>query len=133
MIRAKKVNQLLIITEDRPGMLAKISDLIASEGVNIDEICAYSAQGKAYFMIVTNNNEAVKKSLKTKGGCLVQEEDAISVDLENKPGALRNMAMQLKEKKINIKYCYGTSYVGADPCHFIFKAEDNNKALLALR
>ncbi len=132
MIRAKKVSQLLLTLEDKPGLLAQISDLIASNNINIDNMYAYSKEGKAYFMIITNNNEEIKNIFKAKKW-KVDEEYVITVDLENRPGALRNIAVQLKEKKINIKYCYGTSYEGEGPCHFIFKAEDNNKALLSLK
>jgi hypothetical protein len=132
MVKARKVKQLIVVTKDQAGMLAKLSELIATQNVNIDDICAYGMEGKAYFMIVTNENEGVKNVLK-KQGWEIKEEEVISVELENRPGALRDMSMQLKNKNINIKYCYGTTYEGSGPCHFIFKAEDNNQALLALK
>ncbi len=132
MVKAKKVKQLVVVTEDKPGMLAQVSGTIASEDINLDDICAYGMESKAYFMLVTGDNEKAKKALKSKGWT-VNEEEVISVELENKPGLLRDMAVQLKNKDINIQYCYGTTYEGAGPCHFIFKAEDNNQALLALK
>ncbi|MFH1656016.1 MAG: ACT domain-containing protein [Candidatus Omnitrophota bacterium] len=132
MAGAKMVKQLNITTQDKPGMLAEVSDAIASQGINIEAICAYVMEGKAIFYVVTKNNTKVKQTLTAKGW-QVEEEDVVMVDLENKPGALSQLSVKLKAKNVNLRYCYGSACSSTCPCVFVVKADDNNKALEALK
>jgi hypothetical protein len=128
---AERIKQLTIVTEDRPGMLSEVVGLIASQGVNIDAINAYGVQGKAVFRITTEDNQKVLSGLEAKGW-EVKEEEVIVVELENRPGALGEIAGRLKEKGVNLSYCYGSTGSRGESARFIMKADDNDKAMEAL-
>jgi len=132
MAGARKVKQLNVTTQDKPGMLAEVSDVIASQGINIEAICAYGMEGKAIFYIVAKDNTKAKQALTAKGW-QVDEEDVVMVDLENKPGALSELSTKLKAKNVNLKYCYRSACSSTCPCVFVVKADDNNQALAALK
>ncbi len=67
------------------------------------------------------------------GGLLGREEEVLALELENKPGVLGKMASRLKEKKVNLLYCYGTVGQASSSARFIMKAENNDQAIEALR
>ena len=83
MAKAKKVKQLSFIMPNRVGLLSELSMAIAKEKVNINAICAYEMEDKAYFMMITDSNAKAKKALSPLGAW-VQEEDVIAVELPNK-------------------------------------------------
>ncbi|MDP2939038.1 MAG: ACT domain-containing protein [Candidatus Omnitrophota bacterium] len=133
MAGPRLVEQLVITTEDKPGMLSDVTEVIAGLKVNIEAICAYGMEGKAIFYIITRDNTNAKKALLSKGW-QVKEDEVVVVDLENKPGALNKIAAKLKASGINLLYCYGsTGERDTFPCHFVFKAEDNKAAFAALK
>lgn len=130
MADAKKVMQLTVATEDKPGMLVEVSSTVKSAGVNINAICAYGMEGKAVFYLITNDNAKARNALVQKGW-QIKEDEVVVVGLGNKVGALSEISEKLKG--INLLYCYGSA-CGCDcACNFILKAEDNDKALEALK
>ncbi len=127
------VEQLVVTTEDKPGMLADVTQAIAKVNINIDALCAYGENGKAIFYIITRENEKAKKAL-SQEGWQIKKDEVVVVDLENKPGALNKIAAKLKAQGINLLYCYGsTGEHDSFPCHLVLKAENNKAALLALK
>ena len=127
----ERIKQLTMVTEDKPGMLSEIVDLIAAQNVNIGAIDAYGMEGKARFHIVTEDNQKVSSALQAKGW-EVKEEEVIAIDLENKPGVLAGIAAKLKENDVNLLYCYGSAGGRGTFARFVMKAENNDKAVEVL-
>lgn len=133
MAAPRLVEQLIISAKDKPGLLADLTADIAEVKVNIEAICGYEKQGDAFFYVITRENARVKKALIPKGW-QVKDGEVVVVDLENKPGALNKIAKKLAAQGINILFCYGsTGEDSVHPCHFVFKTEDNQAALAALK
>ena len=129
----RRIKQIVITAEDRPGMLSTVTQLIAGENINIEAIKAFvDSKGKANFYIVTADNQKALSVLGS-GGLLGREEEVLALELENKPGVLGKMASRLKEKKVNLLYCYGTVGQAGGSARFIMKAENNDQAIEALR
>ncbi|MBM3248369.1 MAG: hypothetical protein FJZ10_02980 [Candidatus Omnitrophica bacterium] len=132
MATAKLAKELNITTPDKIGVLEELTKIIASQGTNIEALCAYGMEGKAVFYVVTNNNAKIKNAIATKGW-QVKEIDVVMVDLENKPGALSELAAKLKSKNINLKYCYGSACTSTCPCRLVLNADNSNELLAALK
>ena len=61
------------------------------------------------------------------------EEEAVSVELHDKVGVLKDMAKKLKSAEVDISHLYGTTSGTANaPATVIFKSNDNAKAILAI-
>ncbi len=127
MAKAKKVTQLELELNDEVGLLGKVSEPIASSGINIEAICAYSEEGKAHFMIVTTNNDKAQEILNSKGISSTKNE-VVSVLLENKVGAAKEFSESLANSGINLTYCYGT--VGNTDVATLILNSDNNDRLI---
>lgn len=131
MANATKVKYLSFSTEDRPGLLAEITGSLAEAKVNISSLCGYAWDSTAYFDILVDNIPKAKKALAGLGVTLEQEE-ALLVEMPNKPGELDKIAKALAGAGINIDYIYGTTSAGRTATGFL-STSDNAKALRILK
>ena len=130
MEKVTKERELKVITENRIGILAEITGLIAEKGVNIEKFYACVADEKAIFYLITNNNEKAKNALEGKG-YQIEEKEVIVLLLWNRPGALSEVATRFREKGINLQFVYGTSSPDGVSTTVVFSSDDDSKALEA--
>lgn len=123
--------QLQVVTPNKVGMLAEVTKTIANTGANIDSLCAYGIDKKAYFLVITNDNAKAAKALKAKK-FQVKEENVVIVDLENRVGAAGEMGDKLKNAKVDLSYIYGTTCGCGGPAMLVFKSNKNAKAAESL-
>lgn len=126
--------EITITTRNKVGILADVAMLLANKGINIDAILGYKAGVMGKVSLLTNANLIIINELKKKKYKMVKETEVLLVDLENKPGALKVVATEMKENNIDIKYAYVT------PCtcpakgssRMILQTSDNEKAMALL-
>jgi len=129
MAKATKAKQIFLVTENEVGTLGKITDVLASKGVNIQALAAYTGkEGKANFHIVTDNNEMAVKAIKERGYEDIKEQDVLVVEFENKAGTLAPIAKKLGDDGVDINAIYGTSADGTKVIGVLSTADDE-KAL----
>lgn len=128
---ARLGKQLQIITPNKVGMLAEVTNTIADTGANINTICAYGMDKKAFFLVITSDNVKAAKALKAKK-LKVKEESVVLVDLDNRVGAAGDMGNKLRDAKVDINYMYGTTCSCGGPAMLVFKSNKNAKAVEAL-
>ena len=97
----EKVKELTLIAEDKAGLLDEVTGAMAGEGINILAICAYSMEGKAYFMMVTSDNAKAKAAAEGKGW-QASERDVVMASVPDEVGAAQKVA----EKAKDINLCY---------------------------
>lgn len=129
MAQAKLASQLLVETPDKVGMLAEVTSAVSGAGVNIEGICAYGMEGKAYFMVLTNDNNKAQGALGAKGWPLKSEE-VVVVSLANNVGAAKEIADKIKQAGIDINYLYGTTCGSPDCVSALVISSKDNKAVL---
>jgi hypothetical protein len=125
-----KVTQLVLNLQSKPGVLANLAGALGQAGVNIEGICAVETAGRGKIRLLTSNAakaEAALKAAKIRCG----REEAISVSLENRPGALGEAAQKLAQAKVNIKCVYATTG-GAGPVAIILTVSNLAKAVAVL-
>lgn len=125
-----KVTQLVLNLQSKPGVLANVTDALGKAGVNIEGVCAVETAGRGKIRLLVSDAakaEAALKAAKIRCG----REDAISVSLENRPGALAEAAQKLAQAKVNIKCAYATTG-GAGPAAVILTVSNLSKAVAAL-
>lgn len=130
MAKAKRIKQLSFTMPNRVGLLSEVSTAIAGAKVNINAICAYEMEDKAYFMLTTDSNAKAKKAL-IPLGVEVKEEDIIAVEMPNKVGELEKVAKKIANAGIDINYMYGTTGAGKSSI-CLFKTVDDKKAIRAI-
>jgi hypothetical protein len=127
MEKVRKAWEIKVTTENKTGITADLTALIAGQGVNIENICLYTVGDKAYFHILSNINGQLRKIIEGKG-FTVEEREVIILELWNRPGMLSKAALRFKQEGIGLQSLYGTTSPGGERTTIVFKADDNEKA-----
>lgn len=132
MAGARIAKELFVQTPNKVGMLAEVTSKVAGKGVNIEGLNAYAIEDKAYFRLVVSDTEKAKLAL---SGFEIEDKEVVVVELENRVGAAKEIALKLKEAGIDLSYVYGsTCGCGGSGCGclFIFSSNNNKKAVAVL-
>lgn len=121
-----KTTQLTLTLESKPGVLARISRILADAGVNITALCAAEVTGRGKIRMVVTDPARAKEALKAaKLRC--GEEPALALTLEDRPGALARVTEKLAQGKVNIRCAYATT-AGAGSATVILSVSNPDKA-----
>lgn len=105
--------QIDVDVPDRPGELGKLATLLGRAGININAISAESAGGRSYMSFVVDQPAAARGALK-QAGYSCAERTVLVVRLEDKPGALADLARRLGESGVNITSVIHLEAVGGN-------------------
>jgi hypothetical protein len=105
MISIRK--QISIFLANRPGTLAEVCEDLHEDNINILAMTVSDTVDHAVVRMLVDKPGAAVHLLENNG-LLVVENNILAVDLENKPGALAEVARQLSDNDINIEYAYCT-------------------------
>lgn len=134
MIRnANLGKELVVTTENKVGVLANMSKILADHGINIEGVAGYEMGNEAKIMIVAEDTLRAKEALQKAGYKNMKEHEVVVVDLENKPGALKSITSKMSDAKIDIKYTYGTACPEGCPARIILSTDNNEKALVLFK
>jgi hypothetical protein len=107
-----KVKQLTVALENRPGALAGVARVLADAKINIVALLGSTAGTQGSAQLVVDNPSKAKKAL-DKAGTSYTEGTLEQFELNNKPGALAEVAEKLAKKGMNIDSAYATTPKGA--------------------
>lgn len=124
----EKITEIFIVLENRPSTLGELCSYLAENKVNIEAIGVFQDAAKLY---VKNTNKAMK--VLSKADYTTDLRDVLKVELENRPGALADVASKLGNKGINIEYCYGTIAKKAGNTAVILDVSDIDRAMKILK
>lgn len=126
--------EITVTTRNKVGILADVAMMLASKGINIEAVLGYEVGLTGKLFLVTSGNLTIINELKKKKYKLVKETEVILVDLENKPGALKVVATEMKENNIDIKYVYITPCTcpGKGSSRMVLQTSDNERAIVLL-
>jgi len=121
-----KTTQLVLNLESKPGVLAKLSRVLADAGVNITGLCAAETAGRGKIRMVVSDTARALDALKA-AKYRPSQETALTLTLENRPGALAGVAEKLSQGKVNIKCVYATT-AGFGGATVVLTASNADKA-----
>ncbi len=127
-----KATQLVISMQSKPGVLAQVTSVLGNAGVNIKAFLAPEVTGKGTLRLLVADLDGARAALK-KARIPFKEETALILSLENKPGALKEVADLLKAAKINIKCGYCTPSREGKRAIVVLTVSNTEKALSVLR
>jgi hypothetical protein len=146
--------EISLFLKNIPGELGKLASLLSGEGINIDALTIqdassyvqelFQARGKSLKRIASSASyNSMKKDsaefalirmlvdhtdktidVLSKKDYLFDIMPVIAIILENKPGALADVAAQFGKEGININYVYGSVSSPKEKCLFVFCPED---------
>ena len=95
------MKELVILSPDRKGLLADVSELLAEHQINVEYISAQSISDKAAIQVVTSDDEKASKVLQ-EAGFEVLSHDTLVLKMEDKIGELAKASRMLSDADIDI-------------------------------
>lgn len=96
------MKQITVITEDRVGLIAEISALLAEADINIHSIEAQQVAAKACIRLAVESMDQAIAEL-NKAGIKAIAEDVILLRMADQPGALADISQRLASANIDIR------------------------------
>ncbi len=124
----ERISEIFVVLENRPSTLGELCSHLAENNINIEAIGLFQDTAKLF---VKNTSKAMKLLQKLNYETEIRE--VLKVDLENRPGALADIATKLGDKGINIEYCYGVLSSKGKSAAVILDVKDINRALKVLK
>ncbi len=98
---------LTLYLDDQPGELARIGDVLGKAGANIAGLCALrSGGGQAEVHILVHDATAAFEALQRAGIAIAAEQEVLVLEIEDRPGALGEIAHSLGEARVNLTLVY---------------------------
>lgn len=123
---------MVIETEDRPGIIAEIGQLLGEADVNIHAAAAFASGGRGHLRFVVDDAEPALVALSRAGWQVQKVREVIAVSLDDRPGELGRYARRLADAGISIQALY-TGGAQAGDRELIVVVEDVNAARRAGR
>jgi hypothetical protein len=126
--------QFIISEQSKPGVLARVADVLGSAGINIKAFSAleFSGAGAGTLRFVLADSDKARTAL---GNAKIPftEEPALVLSLPNRPGALSDVAQHLAKAHINIVCGYYTPSREGGKAIVVLTVSDTEKAVEILR
>jgi len=101
-----KAHQLTIPAENKPGVLAQVTSILARKKINIRSATISSFGNSGFINLIVDNPKLGEKVLR-KEGIPVELIEVIAVLIEDRPGGLDKLLQILFKENINIENGYG--------------------------
>jgi hypothetical protein len=98
---------LTLYLDDQPGELARVGDMLGRAGANIAGLCAVtSGGGQAEVHILVDEATAAFEALHDAGIPVAAEQEVLVLAIEDRPGALGEIAHKLGASRVNLTLSY---------------------------
>jgi hypothetical protein len=97
---------LAVTVEDKPGELASLGDATGKAGVNIDGVCCAPSAGRTVVHLLVEDAAGARRAIEDAGYTLVEERDVVVLEMQDRPGALGEMARKIADAGVNLELCY---------------------------
>jgi hypothetical protein len=124
--------QLVISGMSRLGVMAQVAQVLGEAQVNIKAFSAPEVTGTGKLRLLVADLEGARVALKA-AKIKFMEETALLLSLENKPGALKEVADLLTKARINIKCGYCTPSREGKRAIVVLTVSNTSKALTILQ
>ncbi len=124
--------QFVVSGQSKPGVLAEVAAVLGAAGVNIKAFSAPEVTGPGKLRLIVADVDAARIALR-KSKIKFREETALILSLENKPGALKQVADSLTRARINVKCGYCTPSREGKRAIVVLTVSNTTKALGVLR
>ncbi|MDQ4125284.1 MAG: ACT domain-containing protein [Actinomycetota bacterium] len=121
---------MIAVTDDRPGILAEIGELLGRAGVNIETLAATNIDGKGVIHLVVDDGEDAGEVLAANGFEVAGSREVLTTTLEDRPGELGRYCRRLAEAGVAISSAYVAKRAGGES-ELILAVDDREAATSA--
>jgi hypothetical protein len=123
---AHHLTDLTIELDEKVGSVAAAAEALGKAGVNIEGICGFVVAGKGVGHVLVEDAGKARSALQTGGARVIGEQDALVLDIEDKPGALGKLTRKIADAGVSL-----TAVYLATKTRVVIGAQDIEKARAA--
>ena len=132
MLDAQLRREIVLTTENRTGLLAEISRLLADMGINLLSIALDATDEMAVIRLLANSQSYAAEALRD-AGFSIEERDVVVIELPHFPGFLCRVSQALARKEISLADLHATVSEEGSSGVVVFSCSDNGRAVQMLR
>ena len=117
------LEEITVIVDDEPGMLAKLGELLGRFGVNIETLTASTHDGLGLIHLVVDDGTEAAEILTANGFKVETSRPVLTVTLDDRPGELGRYCRRLSESGVSISGVY-VARRGGGETELIFAIDD---------
>ncbi len=95
-----------VFAQNKPGQTARITKILAEAGINVRWVTIASSGSYGVLKFLVDNCDLALRRLR-ENGLMVSLLEVLAVEVENKPGALQQVADVLGRDGVNLDNCSG--------------------------
>ncbi len=99
------MTEFVVRMDNRPGMLASLTEILAAAGVNIEALAAFGLDGDGIVRLVVDDAGLARRALR-ESGLVSDERTVLTTFLPHTPGQLAQVARRLADSGVNIDAVY---------------------------
>lgn len=124
----KKLHQLSVFLENRPGHLLKATQILADANINVETMALADTEHFGILRILVKDWERAKQVF-GENRFVVKETEVLAVKVPDRPGGLASLLSVLSGTELNIEYMYGFDCAFSDNAVIVLRFDDTDKAL----
>ena len=127
-IKCERVEQITVILENRPGILADLCAYLSDRKIDVKAIATVDDDDIGSARLVVDRPEWAKQVL-SDAGVDYRCEHCLALEIPSNPGGLAGIARTLSLAGINIDFIYASSLPGCGTALGIFGVSDLERAM----
>ena len=112
--------QISVFLENRPGTLAEFCKVLQKNNIDMRAMCVADAMDFGIARVIVDNVYETVTVLKDEG-YVCQITKVLTVEMEDRPGALSDILALLGEQNINLEYTYAFLTREKDKAYLVIK------------
>ncbi|MCR5652737.1 MAG: ACT domain-containing protein [Ruminococcus sp.] len=125
------IKQLSVFVENVEGSLAKVTDALAEENIDIRAMCMADTQEFGIIRMIVDDAPSAKQKLDDKN-LFLSVNEVVGIAVSDEPGGLAKAVRVLADNHINIDYMYAFISVSKKNAYVVLRVDDNDAAEMLL-
>jgi hypothetical protein len=97
---------LAVTVDDRPGVLADLGAAVGGAGINLDGVSGAAAGAASVVHLLVEDADGARRALEGAGYTSIEQRDVVVIPIENRPGALGELARTIADAGVNLDLIY---------------------------
>jgi hypothetical protein len=129
----REFTEFSIYLQQRPGELAGVLDAARLGGVEILSVSTAEHLDRGCVRLIGTPEEALREvceRLVEAGVGPVVESPVMAVEIDNRPGMVRDLAILMADNRVNVRYCYLVPSIGGQGSSMcVFRLDEHERGM----
>lgn len=127
-----KIHQLSVFVENSPGHLRAPCQALADAGISLETLSLADTKQYGILRLIIRDWQRAKAILDA-AGFVTNVVEVLAIEVSDQPGGLADVLRVIEQAGINVEYMYAFTEKRGDKAVLIFRFEDADAAIEALK